>query len=166
MINQDIIKEHPINQAAPWISNILITPKAYGSLKMTLNARNVNKAIIPTNQPIRRHEDIKSELAGCTLFSKMFFKSAFWQIELENSSRYLTVFHANDKLYRYKRLTMGIKPAEGELNVVLKPTFRHIDNIHLIHDDLIIITKRMSEHITSIRGVIKAISNTGLTLNP
>ena len=61
---------------------------------------------------------------------------------------------------------MGIKPAEGELNVVLKPTFRHIDNIHLIHDDLIIITKRMSEHITSIRGVIKAISNTGLTLNP
>ena len=73
----------------------------------------------------------------------MDFKSAFWQIELQPASRYLTVFHANDKLHRYKRLTMGIKPAQGELNVALKPLFAHIHEAHLIHDDLIM-PKRMS----------------------
>ena len=65
---------------------------------MTLDACNVNKAIIPTNHPIPQHEDIKAKLAGCKWFSKMDFKSAFWQIELDESSRYLTVFHTNDKL--------------------------------------------------------------------
>ena len=50
----------------------------------------------------------------------MDLKSAFWQIELDESSRYLTVFHTNDKLCLYKRLTMGIKPPQGELNVALK----------------------------------------------
>ena len=69
MINQDIIEEHPINKPGLWVLNIMITPKADGSLRMTLNACNNNKAIISTNQPIPRHEDIKSKLAGCTLFS-------------------------------------------------------------------------------------------------
>ena len=78
MINQDIIEEHTINQPAPWLSNVVITPKADGSLRMTLDACNVNKVIIPTNQPIPRYEDIKSKLAGCSFFSKMDFKSAFW----------------------------------------------------------------------------------------
>ena len=91
MINHNIIKEHPINQPTPWVSNIVITPKANGSLKMTLDTHNINKAIIPNNHPIRQ-QDIKSKLAGCTLFSKMDFKSAFWQIEPEDFSRYVTVF--------------------------------------------------------------------------
>ena len=52
----------------------------------------------------------------------MDFKSTFWQIELEDSSRYVTAFHANGKLYRHKNLTMSIKKAQGELNVA------HIQN--------------------------------------
>ena len=51
-----------MNQSAPWVSNIVITPKADGSLKMALDTCNVNKVIIPTNQSIQRHEDIKSKL--------------------------------------------------------------------------------------------------------
>ena len=51
----------------------------------------------------------------------MDLKLAFWQTELDETSHYLTVFHANDKLLRYKRLPMGLKPSQGELNVPLKP---------------------------------------------
>ncbi len=96
----------------------------------------------------------------------MDFKSAFWQIELEPSSRYLTVFHANDKLYRYKRLTMGIKPAQGELNIALRPIFAHIPKAHQIHDDLIVATETEEEHAEVIEECMKAISEAGLTLNP
>ena len=61
---------------------------------------------------------------------------------------------------------MGIKPAQGEFNVPLKLMFMHKDNIHLIHGDLIIATRTMSEHIAAIHKVMEAISNAGLTLNP
>ena len=44
---------------------------------MTLDARNVNKAILPTNHPIPRHEDINAKLVECNIFSKMDLKSAF-----------------------------------------------------------------------------------------
>ena len=96
----------------------------------------------------------------------MDFKSAFWQIELDENSSYLTVFHTNEKVYRYKRFTVGLKPAHGELNSFLRPIFAYIPNRHLIHDDLIIATQTMDEHLTTLKDVMNAISKSGFTLNP
>ena len=166
MIKQDVIEEHPATKPAPWISNAVIAPKADGAIRMTLDARNVNKAIQSSNLPIPRQEDIKAKLSGARVFSKMDFKSVFWQLELHPDSRYLTVFHANDKLYRYKRLTMGVKPAQGELNMALQPLFANIPQAHLIHDDLIVATTTNAEHNEAIEAVMNAISNAGITLNP
>ena len=165
MIKQDVIEEHPSDLPAPWISNTVISPKPDGSLRMTLDARNINKAILSSNLPIPRQEDIKAKLSGSKYFSKMDFRSAFWQLELHPDSRHLTVFHHNNKLYRYKRLTMGVKSAQGELNTALAPLFARIKNAHLIHDDLIIATKTLKEHIKCLQDVMKAISESGITLN-
>ena len=107
-----------------------------------------------------------AKLASCEIFSKMNFKSAFWQIELDESSRYLAVLRTNDKLFRYKRLTLSIKPAQGELNVALKPKLANIDNVRLIHDYLIIATTTMRGHIQTIPCVMEAISAADLTMNP
>ena len=40
------------------------------------------------------------------------------------------------------------------------------ENAHLIHDDLILATKTVSEHIQTIRRVMEVINEAGLTLNP
>ena len=71
MVKQDMLEEHPINELEPWVSNAVIAPKLDGSIRITLNACNVNKAILPTNHPIPYHEDIKAKLADCEIFSKM-----------------------------------------------------------------------------------------------
>ena len=120
MITQDIIEEHPINQPAPWVSNAVIAPKTDGSIRMTLNACNVNKAIISTNHPTPQHEDIKAKLTGCKWFSK-------------------------------------IKPVQRELNVALN-IFMSIESTSLIHDDLILATKTVSEHIQTIHRVMEVVS--------
>ena len=96
----------------------------------------------------------------------MDFKSAFWQLELNPESRKLTVFHANDRLYCYKRLLMGVKPAQVELNAALRPLFAHIKNVYLIHDDLIIAARSMEEHNQALQAVMEAIASANLTLNP
>ena len=65
-------------------------------------------------------------------------KSAFHQLTLEEESRFATVFHANGRLMRYKKLTMGNLIASGELSKVLRPHFTNIKHVHLIQDDIII----------------------------
>ena len=140
--------------------------KPDGSINMTLDARNVNKAILLTNHSIPHHEDIKAKLAEYRIFSKMDLKSTFWQIELDETSRYVTVFRAFDKLLRCKRLPMRLKTSQGELNVTLKSIFAHISNVHLIHGYVIIATKNISDHVKAVRKVMEAVSLSRITLNP
>ena len=53
-----VIEEH--SGPAPWISNIVLAPKEDGSLRVTVDMRQVNKAIKSTNVPIPNVEDIKA----------------------------------------------------------------------------------------------------------
>ena len=56
-------------------------------------------------------------------------------------------------------MTMGVKPAQGELNTA------HIRQARLIHDDLIVAVKSLEEDDWTILQVMQAISRAGLTLN-
>ena len=61
---------------------------------------------------------------------------------------------------------MAVKPAQAETNAALEAIFSHIPNIHLIHDDLIIATKSIEEHMEAVRENMKVIKSKNLTLNP
>lgn len=136
MFVEDIIKKHP--EPASRLSAPVIVPKHDGRLRISLDARNINKAIQSNNTPIPRMDEIKSKLNGSKYFSKLDLKTAYWQLELEENARYMTVFECNHILFRYKRLLMGIKPTQGELTMALQPIFANIPDIH---DDLVIASK-------------------------
>ena len=166
MLEDDIIEESPANQPAPWVSNVVIVPKTDGDIRLTLDAKEVNKAIYSSNLPIPRQDDIKAKLAGAVMFSTLDLKTAFWQLELHPDSRYLTTFYNNDKLYRNKRLSMGLAPAQGELNSAIRPVYAHIPQAHIIHDNLVITTKPHEDHSKVVEQVLKATRDAGITLNP
>ena len=165
MIKESVIEEHPPNKSAPCVSYAVIVPKLNSSLRITLDAHNLSKALISSNCPIFRRKDITAQSSGANYFSKLDFKIVFWHFELDTEPRALTKFHANNKLYHYTRLIMGVKPAQAELNAVLKPIFSHIPNVYLIHDDLTIATKSIEEHLEAIREVMEVIKLKNLTLN-
>ena len=76
----------------------------------------LDAALIFINCPVPKQDDIKAQLPGLKILSKLGFKSTFWQLELHPDSLYYTVFHANNKLYLYTRLIMGVKPSQSDLN--------------------------------------------------
>ena len=83
---------------APWISNLVCSPKPDGGLRVTCDMREPNKAILDTGLPIPKPEDIRREFVGCKIFSKRDFRTAFHQLELDDESRILTVFPHKGKL--------------------------------------------------------------------
>ena len=63
-------------------------------------------------------------------------------------------------------MTMGIKTSQGELNAALRPLLQDINDAHHIHDDIIIASKDMNQHLNAIRQVLQAIKDSGMKLNP
>ena len=49
---------------------------------------------------------------------------------------------------------MGLKPSQVEVNAALWPTFAQIDNVYVIHADLIIATSIDADHIKVTEQVI------------
>ena len=47
----DVIEEHPCEEPAPWVSNIVIAPKDDGDIHITLDAKGVNDALKSFNFP-------------------------------------------------------------------------------------------------------------------
>ena len=79
MLKEGVIEEHLMNDPFWWVSCTVFVPKSDGSIRVTLDTRNANKAIISANQPIPKQEDITTQFTGEIQFSKLDFKSAFWQ---------------------------------------------------------------------------------------
>ena len=159
-----VIVEH--QGPTSWVSNLVLTPKDDGSTRVTLDFRNVNKAVRTNSLPIPRPENISSKLSGYKLFSKLDFKSAFYQLELSEEASKLTVFNAGDKLMKFKRMIMGCKTSSGELNRALRPIFKDIDHAFLIQDDLIVAGVDRKQHDKALKKVLKAVQDSGMTLNP
>ena len=89
-----IIEKH--NAPARWISNPVSTPKDDGRICITIDMGEANKAVLSTNIPIHRAEDIRATLSSCKFLNKLGFKSTFHQIGIAEESQYITVFYARD----------------------------------------------------------------------
>ena len=164
MLEQDIIEEY--SGPVEWLSNLNIVPKPNpDEIRVTVDLRAVNNALQNTHKPIPSVETIKTKFNGKTVFSKLDFKSAFNQIEVDEESRKFLVFRAGNRLFCYKRMTMGLLPASGEFMDMVAPQFNHIDQACMIHDDSTVAGTGQADHDNGLRSFLKTADELGLTLN-
>ncbi|CAB4025058.1 Transposon Ty3-I Gag-Pol poly, partial [Paramuricea clavata] len=95
----------------PWVSPLVIVPKSSCEIRVCVDMRQVNTAVIRERYPIPTVEESLQDLNGAAVFSKLDLKWGYHQIELDEKSRELTTFTTHDGLYRYKRLMFGISAA-------------------------------------------------------
>ena len=164
MLKGDMIEE--VTGPVEWCSNLVLVPKpGSDDIRVTADLRAVNHALQNTHKPIPSVETIKTKFKDKTVFSKLDFKSAFNQIEVEEDSRKFLVFRVDNRLFRYKRMTMGLLPASGEFMDMVAPQFEDIDQACMIHDDSTIAGVDQKDHDEGVRAFFKKADELGLTLN-
>ena len=99
---QDTIEKVPVGEPTPWVSTIVTPPKKDGSIRLCIDMREPNKAMIIIRE---RHnmptlDELIHALNGATVFSKLDLSSGYNQLELHPSCRYITTFRTHNGLYR------------------------------------------------------------------
>ena len=105
----DVIEK--VETLTSWINLLIAIEKPSGDIRMCLNKRQANRAILREKHPVPTVEKTLEEISSAKLFSKLDFNMAFHQIELASESRDATTFASHDSLYRYKRLLFGLNMA-------------------------------------------------------
>ena len=109
LIDYDIIEE--VAGPTRWVSPVVVVPKPSGDIRLYVDMRRANEAILRERHPIPTVDDVLHNLNGSTTFSKLDLKWSFHQIELDEQSRDITTFVTHKGLYRYRRLSFGINSA-------------------------------------------------------
>ena len=97
MVGIGVIKKQ--EEATPWVSNVLCTPKPNGDIRICLNPKPLNKAVKRPHHYAPTMEDILQKLHGCKYFSALDQSSGYWNIEVHPDSIHLLTTRHLDKMH-------------------------------------------------------------------
>ena len=164
LLDLDIIEEVPEGPSG-WVSPLVVVPKSDGDVRVCVDMRRANEAIIRERHPIPTVEELLYDLNGSAVFSKIDLKWGFHQILLSEESRHVTTFVTHQGLYRYKRLLFGVTSAPEKYQQLIKDVLSSCAGVTNIVDDIIIHGKDIEEHDRRLYAVLDRLSEVGLTVN-
>ena len=149
----------------PWISPIAVIPKSEEEIRLCVDMRQSNSAIVRERHPIPSVDEVLHEFNGSSVLSKLDIKWAFHQVELSKNSRSITTFATHKGLYRYKRLMFGISCAPEMFQRIIQQVVQGCDGVINIFDDIIVHGATCNEHNQRLHQLLQRIRERGLSLN-
>lgn len=164
LMNLDIIE--PVNGPTPWVNPVVIVPKPGNDVRLCLDMRRANEAIVRERFPIPTVDELLQGMNGSTIFSKLDLKWGYHQLELTPESREITTFAVHNGVYRYKRLLFGVSSASEQYQHEIASALTGIEGVENISDDVIIHAADQETHDQRLHAVMARLRESGLTLNP
>jgi hypothetical protein len=159
----DIIE--PTEGPTPWVSPLVVIPKKNGEVRVCVDMRRANEAVLRSRHPIPTVDDIIQNFNGAVVFSKLDLKWGYHQVELHPSSRSITTFQTHKGLFRYKRLMFGISSAPEIYQHIVKQSLDGCKNVQNISDDIIVYGRDQREHDECLDKALARLRDRGMTLN-
>ena len=145
LLEMDIIE--PVKGPTLWVSPLVIVPKPSGEIRICVDMRQANTAVVREQHPIPTVEEVIQRMNGSTVFSKIDLNSGFHQLELEETSREISTFVCHLGLFHYKPLLFGISSAPELYQYKIHQLVSDCAGVENIGDDIIIHGKMMQNMI-------------------
>nr|XP_037279754.1 uncharacterized protein K02A2.6-like [Rhipicephalus microplus] len=142
--------------ASEWVSPIVAARKADGSIRLCVDLREPNKAIVADNFPLPHMEELLHALNGARCFSKVDLASAYYQVVLHPDSRDLTSYITHDGLFRFKNDIIIFGKTESEHRQNLEQVLERIAEAGLkLNEKCVFISSELSflGHRVSAEGI-------------
>ena len=149
-----------------YINPLCIVIKADGSIRLTIDARELNRRSIPNhyrNEPV---DKLLNRINGARYFSSIDLSSSFWQIELAEECRDFTAFIHRGRQYRFRRTPFGISSSSAALIRAISEIFsREIDTYAAIFvDDFCIMDYDYDAHLQHLDYILGKLREHGFSV--
>ena len=78
--------------SSPWISNLVVARRKSGEIRLCVDLKAINEAIIPDKYPLPMIEELSAEFPHSTVFTKLDTRRSYQQVPMAEDSKYLTAF--------------------------------------------------------------------------
>ncbi|XP_058816915.1 uncharacterized protein K02A2.6-like [Topomyia yanbarensis] len=148
-----------------WAAPIVVVRKTNGSVRICGDySIGLNNALQPHQYPLPLPEEMFNKLANCTVFSRIDLSDAFLQVEVDESSPELLTINTHRGLYRYNRLTPGVKAAPGAFQQLIDTMLTGLPHTCGYLDDVVVGGVNPENHWANLQAVFQRISDFGFTI--
>ena len=152
LVQLDVLEK--VEGPTSWVNPLVAVEKPNGDIRICLDMRQANQAILRKKHPVPTVEETLQEVSRAKVFTKLDLNMAFHQIELHPDSRDITTFAAPNGLYRYKRLLFGVNMATEKFQQIIWQVIK-----------LLVVGANDKEHDENLEKVMRKLEEHGLTLN-
>ena len=163
MLHQGIITKQ--SESTPWVRCLTYPKKANGKLRICLDPKDLNKAIIHENHKAPTLEEIAHVLTGATKFSKVDGNKAFFGMHLTEAASLLTTFNTDLSRYKFLCVPFGLKMSQDIFQMRMDDIVAQCPGVLAIHDDVFIYGKDDRDHDANIINLFNIAQREGLIFN-
>ncbi|GFO39028.1 Gag-Pol protein [Plakobranchus ocellatus] len=155
----------PVTEPTPWVSQIVVAHKKNGQLRICIDPKFFNKALLREHYTMPLLDDVLHELSESRVFTKVNLRNGFWHVLLDTESSLLTTFQTCYGRYRWLRLPFGLSVSSEIFQRKILELFGAFPGVVAIHDDVIIHGRNRQDHDLNLQRFLSACEKYGVRLN-
>nr|GEU48034.1 putative reverse transcriptase domain-containing protein [Tanacetum cinerariifolium] len=142
--------------SSPWGAPVLFVKKKYGSFRMCINYRELNKLIVKNGYPLLRIDDLFDQLQGSSIYSKIDSRSRYHQLRVQKEDIPKTAFRTRYGHYEFQVMPFGLTNAPAVFMDLMNRVCKlYMDKFVIIFiDDILIYSKSKKEHEGHLRQIL------------
>ena len=109
LIHSGVISK--VTTPTEWVNSMVIVEKKNGSLRICIDAQELNDNTMRQYNTVPTPEEISSKLYGSCIFTVIDMADCYWHIELDDYSSKLCTFNPPFGSHKFNRLPFGISCA-------------------------------------------------------
>ena len=130
--------------------------KKYGTLRMCIDYRQINKVTVKNKYPLPRIEDLFYQLKGAGVFLKIDLRSGYYQLRVKEVDVPKTAFRTRYGHYEFLVMPFGLTNAPAVfmdlMNRILRP---YVDKFVMVFiDDILVYSKDAQKHEQHLKIVL------------
>ena len=134
-------------------------------VRVWLDPTPLNPYVMREHTALPTEEEILSQLKESVYFTKLDSRDGYWQVPLDEKSRFLTTFNTHVGRFRYKRLPFGLTSSNEVFQKKMSQVFKDSPGVIVMFDDILVYAKTQEEHDERVEQALKSARAAGLRLN-
>ena len=148
------------------MNSAVVTPKAYRSIRLCLNPRDLNKAVKRNAYYARTVDDVIPQVSGLTHFSILDARRGYWQVTLDKESSRLCTFSTPWGKFRWNRLPFGLTCRGDIFQEKMDAVFGQLHGLTGIAHDTFVYGKSENDHDQHIPNTLDTARENNVKFKP
>ena len=130
---QELLEKNYIRpNVSPWGAPIMFVKKKYGTLRLCIDYRQLNKVTVKNKYPFPRIDDLFDQMRGEKVFSKIDLRSSYHKVRIEDEDIHKTSFRTRYGHYEFVVVPFGLTNGPATFMCLMNSVFsKYLDRFFL-----------------------------------